>query len=180
MTKNQILVVVLSSLVLSACSLPFFQSTPNPAGGEALMAGPSPTVVQVKTKTWDDPAGFRFSYPENLTLNSHPEDNQNYANLEIGPVRVLMSDNKYKSLSDWAKPNTAIQTVLGDKEALKIKSDQKLTLAATDNDVLVVIESPISEEKLFDQIVASFEFVYPAPAASGGESSEDVLEEIGE
>lgn len=77
-----------------------------------------------------------------------------------------MQDNTYKSLAAWANNPKAIDTVLGDKEALKFQTADKLTLGAVDNDVLVTIEAPISQEKLFNQIVSSFEFFYPTPTAA--------------
>lgn len=183
MTKNQALFVVFSAFILSACSLPSSLSgTPTPTPNPELIEKPTVAPVVVKTKLWDDPAGFKLSYPENLSFNSHPEDNKNYANLDIGPVHLLMQDNTFKSLSAWASSlgGDSASILLGGKTAARVTTATKVIIGAIDDNILVTIESSPANVVLLNDIASSFEFVYPTPAPSNSSAgtSEDILEEI--
>lgn len=62
---------------------------------------------EVKQAKWESPAGFSFSYNEKLKLDSHPEDEENYASLTLtdeakpGQIDILVNDFSYQSLDDW-------------------------------------------------------------------------------
>lgn len=157
MFKNKALIVaIFTAFTLSACTNTSQTSSPP-------TSVPTPQIV---LKTWQDPAGFTFQYPETLTINNHPEDSENYAHLDVGDLRLLMQDNKFKTIDDWAvtQKGDAVDDILGGKPAVKVTLSDKVIVGAIDNEVLVTIESPPSAAQLFDQIVSSFEFVYPSPS----------------
>ena len=165
---------------------------------EKTLEEEKPTTKQAKTLTWNDPAGFIFSYNSALKINNHPEDKVNYANLEIteqgeeGKILVLAKDSKYKTLADWVskeyKGKQVLETTLGGKGARKILDETgKITVGALDENILFTLEmipgNRDSWQKNFEQIVSSFEFWYPTPAQSNTQSSQggsgggDVVEE---
>lgn len=180
---------------------------------------------EVKSETpvalteWVDPAGFKFSYPKDLALDPHREDQENYAHLELvstensglpvgeaGRLIIWVQDTEDSDLEKWVanQPQDiqVFETELGGLPAKKMAFSvpQKLVIAAIDVDALVLIEMyPESAvaywQKVYDQIIASFEFVAiegdkaetapaktaPAksPVGSGGqviEEAEEVIE----
>jgi len=168
MTKNYIVIIVILAVVTGGVvAWLATKSTPTlPANLSAnqmkapATTGPAPAA---KYLTWIDEAGFTFEYPEGITINNHPEDKLNYANLTLTlpsseTVSIIMSDSAYKSLDAWAGKKSAIDTSLGDKAAKKIIKDGQTTLACIDNDVLVTI---VGKDISF--VVDSWVFVYPTP-----------------
>jgi len=126
--------------------------------------------------TWEDPAGFKFSYPNEIKINPHEEDTANYAHLELtstnhsGGILIWMKDTNYKDLEDWTKKEATgdaqiFDSELGGKPAKKVAyvSPKKLVVATIDVDVLVLVEVSLDEEGYWqgvsDQILSSFEFI---------------------
>jgi len=147
----------------------------------------TPSIPQILT--WKDPAGFIFEYPSGLKIDNHPEDEINYANLEItspgktGKIKIMASDTKLKKISEWEKGQKEFSmTSLAGKEAKKIiLGTDKTTIGTIDSDILFTVETePETDssfwQKIFDQIVLSFEFFYPTPA-SGSPGGGDIIEE---
>ena len=149
--------------------------------------GETPTQ-KAQLPSWEDPAGFKFSYPDGIKINPHEEDTVNYAHLELtstdhsGEILIWMKDTNYKDLEDWAKKEATggaqvFDSELGGKTAKKIAyvSPKKLVVATIDVDVLVLVEVSLDEEGYWqgvsDQILSSFEFIplegEPTSAAPG-------------
>lgn len=69
----------------------------------------------VKQLSYTDPLGFTLSYPENYTLDNHPEDKVNYANVEIfnqektGSIKIIVSDTSYTDINTWAKNDISVR-----------------------------------------------------------------------
>ena len=142
----------------------------------------TPTPTQVALATWTDEAGFTFQYPEGTTIDKHPEDNKNYADLTLtfpnqNSLSVIMSDNSFKNLDGWVAQRSAIDTTLEGRPAKKIIENGITTIACIDNEVLVTISG-----QDVSQVVDSWKFVYPTPVAvkntGSSVSSGDVLEEF--
>ena len=70
MSKIKIVFTIAVAFILSGCTI---RNTPNPA----IIPSSTPAT---KLLTWADPAVY-FEYPEEVTINNHPEDTKNYANL---------------------------------------------------------------------------------------------------
>jgi len=161
--------------------------------------GETPTQ-KAQLLTWEDPAGFKFSYPDGIKINPHEEDTANYAHLELtasehsGGILIWMKDTNYKDLEDWTKKDPSassgqvFDSELGGKPAKKVAyvSPQKLVVAAIDVDVLVLVEVSLDEEgywqEVSDQMLSSFEFIplegEPTSAAPGsGQGGGGVIEE---
>ncbi len=173
---------------------------------------PQPTAAP-KLLTWNDPAGFTFQYDSELKIDNHPQDKVNYANLEIteagkeGKILIMASDAKYKDVNEWVtkdaklKGSNAIDTTMGGKPAKKIKiaDSVKVVVGVIDDKILFTIEmDPTSMtleikdkeyfstwQKRFDQIISSYEFVYPtavpqksSPSTSGSSEGDIIEEEV--
>lgn len=163
--------------------------------------GPTPTAG-AKLLAWEDPAGFKFSYPAEIKIDSHQEDKVNYANLDLtlegksGGIKILIQDNPYKTLGDWVKKQQTaggqvLDSTLGDKPAKKaiFANPQKIIIATIDAEALVLLEGNLDEGNYWSQVFAdlasSFQFIPLAteptktsPAKSGSSSgSGGVVEE---
>lgn len=123
-------------------------------------------------KTWEDPAGFKFSYPEGVTINDHQEDTENYAHLELtnssypGRILIWMKDKVNDTLEEWVSEQTGEPQVFDSELAgqsakkLTFTSPKKLEIVAFDQEVLILIEVYPENDwwtKAYEQIVNSFE-----------------------
>lgn len=183
MSVKQILIIVILAVLVggSAVILVKSQSHVSPT---SQPVEPTPTPTSVALTTWTDEAGFSFQYPEGITIDKHPDDNADYANLTLNlspsnTVNIIMSDNTYKDLNAWAGQNLAVDTTLNGKLAKKIIKDGQTTIACIDNGVIVTITG-----QDVSSIVDSWTFIYPtptigtsktAPATTNG--SGDILQE---
>lgn len=165
-----------------------------------------PTQAEAKLLTWNDPAGFTFQYDSKLKIDNHPEDQVNYANLEIkqlgkeGKIIVMAADTKYTDLNDWVKKDkifkdgSFVNTTLGAKEAKKVSiANSKRVVVGTINDAIlftieldptitttVVPEESFYQnwEKSFEEIVSSFKFVTPTAAPVSKVSKESTGSDV--
>ena len=173
-----------------------------------LLSGPqsnSPaTAEEIKPSNtfidYTDPAGFSFSYPDNLSISkAETEDPDTYADLQLfskdisGSLTIKITDSKITSLDDWLKANkipssnTPIEKKLGNLKALEVKTTDRLLLGALDQGVLFTIELPLIEQdfwmKVYNRLLPDFTFASPVANNSQGisnSSSEDVIFEAEE
>lgn len=153
-------------------------------------ATPSETVIE-----YTDPAGFGFSYPDNLSITkAEIEDPNVYTDLQIyskdvsGSIKLKISDTKIATLSAWlkengiAKSNTPQEKKLGNLKAWEVKINDRLMLGALDQGVLFTVEVPRVEEdfwmKVYEKLITGFAFVAPEPATTtttSASSDSDVI-----
>lgn len=131
---------------------------------------------EVKLVTWEDQAGFEFSYPQNIEIDPHEEDLQSYAHLELtladhdGSVIIWVKETSYADIEAWAEKEATrdaqiFDTELGGEPAKKVaySEPEKLVTAAIDVDALVLIEMIPDEQgfwsEIYDQILSSFAFI---------------------
>jgi hypothetical protein len=137
--------------------------------------------------TWEDPAGFSFSYPGEVAIDPHKEDQENYSHLELtssdhpGNIIIWMKDTKYKDIENWAQKEVGtdaqiLDSELGEKPAKKVvfTDPEKLEVAAIDVDVLVLLEMTPEDKTywlaVFNQITSSFKFI-PLPGEEKSEAA---------
>ena len=161
-----------------------------------------PVVSQEKLFTWDDPAGFTFSYPDGLTINKHDEDKDNYAHVELthashqGNIIIWSKDTTASDVNAWVKTEkqfkdaTVFDTTLGGQPAKKIlitNPTKKVIIGTIYDELLFSLEAELGSDdywqKIIDIIASSFTFkpVSTKPAAdtgSGGDTSVDEEEVI--
>lgn len=172
MSKKTLFLILGLALIIGGLAFVFvFQSRLLNPGREAEVE----SEETVNLTEWVDPAGFKFSYPEDLILDTHQEDKENYAHLELvsneysGRIIIWVQPTDYADIDQWAAEQAeaaqVLETELGGFLAKKaaFSDPQKLVTAAIDIDALVLIEmEPDSEnyfQKAYDQIIASFEFI---------------------
>lgn len=148
---------------------------------------PSETFIE-----YTDPAGFTFSYPDNLSIEKNEVvDANTYADLQLfskdvsGSLSLRITDSKFKSLADWLKAseipstNTPSEKKLGELKALEVKTNDRLMLAALDQGVLFSLEVPLIEQdfwmKVYEKVLADFTFAPPETAAAGVSNSSDEI-----
>ena len=205
--KSKVVFVVLGALLIIGAVVGFLVTKRNP--NQELVSPSQPESEQLSKPqtpkaeflTWNDPAGFTFKYPKGLFSNKHDEDNVNYAHIDLlpegkmGGILILASDSQYKNLDEWTKEDkelvggNVLDATLGGKPAKKVLSadGETITIGAIDEAILFKIQATAYSNQtikgIFDQIVSSFAFVYPTPAAgqnspaSSGSSGGDVIEE---
>lgn len=171
-----------------------------------------PGVVSTPSKsliTHSNPAGFSFSYPDNLSLvNNEPKTDRTYADIDITAkgftkgLKIEISDSSFKLLDDWVKANEQVlsnrnktdqstqkETKLGTLKAIEIISKERVLLGALDQGVLFTIDVPLLEKKefwteVYNKILENFTFVATTKAATGTtstvSSSSDVIFEAEE
>lgn len=137
---------------------------------------PSETFIE-----YTDPAGFSFSYPDNLSIKATEiEDDNTFADLQLaskdinGSLNLKITESKLVSLEEWLKLNKITQTPkevkLGSLKAIEVSLSDRLMLASLDQGVLFTIEMPLVEEdfwiKVYDKILSEFTFATPAAAST--------------
>jgi hypothetical protein len=155
--------------------------------GETVIATPTPAVDMT---TWNDPAGFSFQYPKELSVNTHQDDNNNYAHVELtnsthpGSVIVWASDLPagVTTLDSWVKKlysaSTSIDTTLGGEPAKKIlvaSPSAKLIVGTISDSLLFYVDGTLTDKAYWqsveDTVAKSFAFTpdtsAPAQASSG-------------
>ena len=140
------------------------------------MADPSvESSSTVKLADWEDAAGFSFSYPEDINIDPHEEDEKNYAHLELtlpaheGKIIILVKETEHADIEAWLEETGVeaqiLDTELGAKPAKKMAytDPQKIVTVAIDVDALVLIEMIPDKEgywnKVYDQVLKSFTFI---------------------
>lgn len=145
-------------------------------------------VPSTTFKQYQDPSGFTFSYPDNLSItNNEIEDNSTYADLQLfakgvnGSLNLKITDSKYKTIDDWLKQNNSAakeatkEAKLGNLKAIEIQTPDRLLLGALDKGVFFDIEVPAVEKdfwmKVYEKMLTSFTFAPPEAAGSQGSTS---------
>lgn len=154
---------------------------------EAPLLNPPPSIPSETFINYSDPAGFTFSYPDNLSIKKNDiEDNSTYADLELsakevnGSLSLKIADSKYKTLNDWVKLNKGVtkETKLGNLKALEVQTPDRILLGALDQGIFFKVEMPKIEEKFWEKVyskmLASFSFASPSQAEQTDSSSGDV------
>ena len=187
------LVIIIVLLILGAWYL-FFRPSSNLASSTSQSlstfqtqkkAQPSETLID-----YEDPSGFSFSYPDNLSISKADLDDNTYADLELsskdvsGSLSLKITDSKFKTLDEWVKLNREAskeeprEVKLGTLKAIQITTADRIMLGSLDQGIFFSIEMPKIEEnfwnKVYDKLTSNFSFVSPSTASSQGTSSDDV------
>lgn len=162
----------------------------------------TPSPVAEEMVTWDDPAEFSFQYPKSLVLNSHNEDQINFAHVELtsathaGSLVVWVKDTNENNMETWAKKEKltgVIDTTLGGEPAKKelinppsSRVVSKLIVSTLRNGYLYQIDVTLDDadfwNRTFDTIATTFKFnssvenvnQKQAPGTSSDQGSTDI------
>lgn len=178
MTKKIILVVFLVGLTVTAIVIlnPIGQksSLQNPLS--PLQNTPKKAVLSSTFLEYSDPSGFKFSYPDNLSItNNEITDKITYTDLQLsskdvsGSLSLKIADSKLATISAWLTENKISQTpkdvMLGNLKAIEVQLSDRLLLAALDQKILFTIEVPAVEKDfwlpVYNKVRTSFSFAAP-------------------
>lgn len=200
MDRKRIVLILILLLVIGGLIFYWFKSGRGPLVSPLVKESEMETP---KLTVWEDPAGFTFTYPEEIKIDPHDEDTENYAQLELtsddhlGKILIWVKDTDYSEIEEWLEEEVdeevpVLDTELGGEAAKKIAytDPKKIVVAAIDVDALVLLEMYPGDEgywqEVYDQILESFVYVpvegeeVAAPADGGGGNiiyeSEGVIE----
>lgn len=125
---------------------------------------------QFTLKTWEDPAGFSFNYPEILKIGIHEEDEISYAHLELtregkpGRMLVIVNDSDYSTLEEWLKEDpevkntSALDTQVAEMKAKKValKEGKEITAFIDLDQVIYKIIKEPKGENFWNQVYKTF------------------------
>lgn len=187
--RRPLVLILLGGLALGivGAGAYLFLSPKQDAPAIVVSQTPTPTPT-VHLLSWNDPAGFTVQYPQDLTVNKHDEDTENYAHVEFthekhpGSLIIWVKDLP-KGVADtlaWGKsastPSSALSfdTTLGGKQAQKILVSGTPTvtqIGVVYDGVLWVVEGIATDEpywqSVFDTVINSFAFT-PLPQQTTG------------
>lgn len=139
-------------------------------------------IVPSKTlKSYTDPSGFSFSYPDNLSLvNIEATSSSTYADIQLttkgfsGSLNLKIVDSKFKTVDDWVKTipsQTPKETKLGNLRATEVSTDKKILLGSLDQGILFIVEvNPGSKkdfwQEVYKNVIADFSFTSSATTNS--------------
>lgn len=201
---NKITVVITSIVILALVTagvLIFSQKESDHVSTPISESKQPPQTTELsETKTYTDPAGFSFEYPNNLSLSvdTDPNDQSVYSELSLhsddekGGIEIQVLTDKTKTADDWLIANgidadtmQVTDLKLADLDAKQYEMKKNVTTVAVDQGTLFLITTDYQINKEFwtkvtDRIVTSFTFVQPASTAatSGGGDSTESSEEI--
>lgn len=190
---KKVLLIVAGAIVLGGIGAgTYFFVTPNSVVPEKpdIVAVPRPTE-KITLTTWDDPAGFTFSYPQGVVINKHDEDKENYAHIELtsathpGSVIVWAKDlpNGVTDAESWIRKDVtlsataALDTTMGTIAAKKILFTQpkKREIVGTVADgLLFYIDGVLTDESYWTQTIDAISqsfAIKPADEAATSDSA---------
>lgn len=131
-----------------------------------------------KYKLWEDPAGFSFEYPEEIEIDIHPEDENNYSFLTLtskdreGKLDIICNDSQYADINEWLEEDslvkqgsgleTQIASVSGKRVALG--NGREITAFIDWDEVIYIIDrTPESEvdywQEIYSHLLSSFTLI---------------------
>jgi len=179
MPKKKIPVIVgIIVVILIALSFYFFQrsktssSIQSPVGSSP--GNKLPASEKLKLTEWKDPLGFSFSYPQDVKINPHDEDQENYAHVELTSVKhpgnlvIWAKDTEFASMDDWTKGDqmatisSTLDTTLSQAPAKKFytKNPKLLVTGSIYDQLLFIIEGSTDTywESIYNEVTKSFSF----------------------
>ena len=176
MNKKIVIFILIIGLMLVAGKLLLF-----PASDKASINSAEQAVnVEIKpsetNKSYSDPSGFTFSYPDNLSLTTNELTDATYAEVQLsakgveGNLILKITDSKFATLDEWTKSikdaeGTPKDAKLGTLKAIEIKTASGLKLAAIDSGVIFTVDlaKPQNDfwNKVYNKVTADFSFAPP-------------------
>ena len=150
-----------------------------------------PPVISDKSKEYVDPSGFKFQYPDDVSVSTLSADSDKiYSSLELkspktkGSITVKVTETQLVSLNQWLKENklntsgsAIIKDIkLADFDAKEIQTNNKLLAVALDNNTLFEIAADFSNNKdywmdVYRKVLTTYSFFQPQEQAPINEES---------
>lgn len=193
---NKIAIVIISGLLVSGIVFVLVTQRPknsiSPATGVITNAPTANITTPTKLKTYTNPSGFSFKYPESFLLTEKKITDQSiYAWVELTDpqnkdiISIKLEDSDLTEIDDWFTASNKKdikgeikETKLADIDGRQFtdKENQLTTLALDQGGVLITITTD-SLSSVHQQIVSSFIFIQPAQTTTGtsGGGEEDIV-----
>lgn len=176
--KKPLLIVCFFILIIAAGIFILKPGQQNNLLTNPLVPQPKTATLSETLKEYQDPSGFSFTYPDNLSITKEDiEDNNTYADLQLsskdknGSLILKIIDSEFTTSDEWLAANKKAtvgepkEVKLGNLKAFEIKTSDRLLLAALDQKILFTIEIPLVEEgfwmKVYNKILTGFTFELP-------------------
>lgn len=196
MNKKLILAFLIGALLLVGGGLLYFfkdQLLPNsnqltsPTGNQE--AKPKYTF---EWQLWEDPAGFAFEYPTEIEMDKHPEDEINYAHLELasaehpGSITFTVNDTEYPDIETWmsqdelVKDGNGLDTEVASMSAKRValKDSQEIIAFIDWDQVLYLVDVNLEDREYWqpinNHVLDSFKLI-----PLEGESEEEFTDWLG-
>jgi len=167
-----LLLIIIGSFLFQGGVINFSSETKKPISSEKKKEEEFNFVWE----EWQDPAGFAFEYPTQVEIKTHPEDENNYAYLELtaearkGRVTIICNDSQYKDIEEWlekdelVKAGSGLDTTVASMAAKKVAVGEKELTAFVDWDqVIYFIEKDDEGDEfwkpVYNRILSSFRLV---------------------
>ncbi len=200
MNKNVIYGLIVGAVVAVGGFYFFTRSSKHVGSFKDNASVKSAEADSSQTKEFQDPAGFKFSYPKDYVVSSEaPNDPNIYSSLTItskknkGQISILILQSTLSSLTAYFKQSglgtsstTSADLKLGDLSAKQLDDGVNVTTAALDSNILYVVKLSPEENKTewldaYQKIVSSLTFQAPtSPAAGAAAVGSDVGPDIQE
>jgi hypothetical protein len=133
--------------------------------------------IEFEWTEWQDPAGFSFEYPENFQVDSHQEDETNYAFLELtwegkkGRLIILCNDADYGTIDEWLEKDelvagaSSLETTIASVSGRKVALGEGREMAAfIDQDQVIYLIDKQSEgeafwHQVYSRVLSSFKLI---------------------
>jgi len=181
-----ILAVLLLLSVLGGGAYLYLKSSQNPVS-PVVISTVSPTPEPVSE--WKDQAQFTFSYPESLTVDPHPENMTDYAQVELksashsGSLTIWVKDTKAETIDDWITQNKvegSLDSTLGGADAKRFidSSDKEvMSVAGLQFGYLYRVDAKLTDRdfwnRVSDTVLESFKFTENTDTAASSSSGSD-------
>ena len=165
-----------------------------PLGKNQETTAVKPINLKTRLKIFEDPAGFLFKYPENLTIKINKTTDQSvFSSLtltsksEKGNISIEVVTSNLQSLEDWLSENNITakrqKINLADLDAINFEQAGKVITTAVDIGTLLTFTVDYQKNKNYwldvnKTILSTFAFSAPEEAPAGVSDSsadEDVI-----
>ncbi len=179
MKSKKVKLIVLGLLILGVlgwAGWQLFMPKPEDSFSQTEISIKQADIPDVNTVLYEDWSGFKFTYPDILTVKEVELDNPRvYSSLEITGtdgkrLTIRVADTQVANLIDWQKVfnqqnsvRKIDQTTLADLPALKLQygAPEMLLTVAIDNGIIYQIES-LSDDgfwnRTHEDLIASWQF----------------------
>lgn len=184
------IVVIFIILIIIAAALMYFNSRSQTTKSPVLNNQPTITTsvnkITDKLKVYEDNSGFKFDYPENLTVNTLKITDENiYTLLEIkskdipGLITIKIVSSTLTKIDDYFKNKKNLITKkikIAELDARQFTENNVLNTVALDKGVLISISTDYKQNKDYwtevnAKIIATFAFINPENTSNGNSSS---------
>lgn len=199
--KRVALIGLIAFLIIGIIMLFVFISRQQNEKTASQTTSPTPSPAEIspstQTKQYQDAAGFEFSYPDDITVETQENESKTvYSDLKLissevsGNTTILVEETKSKTIQDFFKKNNiatdeatiASDSVkLAEKDATNVSKENTIETYLIDEGIIFEIKTTWDDEAdatywktIHEKIISTFAFVAPEETtteSSGGNAA---------